>query len=108
MSLYYFSVALHLMAVTVWIGHMLFWSLVVGPMTNRFEPPATGKLLRELSIRKGGLGWPCLGVLIITGIYILYYKGVTWQIFVSGDLFQTLYGYILAVKLIFVFGMTCF
>ncbi|UCF94172.1 MAG: SMP-30/gluconolactonase/LRE family protein [Desulfobacterales bacterium] len=108
MTLYFLCVALHLLAVTLWIGHMLFWSLFVGPVTKRIEPPETGEFLQKLSVRKGGLGWPALVVLVATGIYILSYKGLTWHALVSGEIFRTPYGYVLSAKLFFVAGMIAY
>lgn len=108
MALYYISVVLHILAVTLWIGHMVFWSLFVGPVAKNLRPPESGKFIRELSARKGGLGWPCLFVLFVTGIYILYFKGFTWEHVFSGDFLQTSYGLILSAKLTFVLGMIAY
>lgn len=105
MRLYYICVCLHLLTVTIWIGHMVFWTIFVGPVTKRIEPLEHKKLIRDLAHRKGGLGWPGLFVLIATGTYILYYKGIHFTYVVSGEIYTTPYGYVLSAKIILVVGM---
>ena len=73
---YTVCLAVHLIAVAVWIGHMLFWSLVVGPVAKRAEPPEEGERLRAAATRHGGLGWPALAVLFATGLVLLHLRGV--------------------------------
>ena len=75
-DVYTFCLALHLFAVTVWIGHMLFWSLIVGPLAKRADPPEEGQRLRAAATKHGGLGWPALGVLFGTGVAMLHFRGV--------------------------------
>lgn len=76
MSGHQIAVALHLLAVALWIGHMLVWSIIAGPALKRVEPPATADLLRERMVYLGGLGWPALAVLIPTGLYLLAIRGI--------------------------------
>ena len=68
MMLYYLCVALHMLALSLWLGHMFVWSLIVGPAVKRVQPQATADLLREASLFRGGLGWPALAVLIPSGL----------------------------------------
>lgn len=74
MIAYRVSVALHLLAATVWLGHMFFWSLFAGPVVKRIGSPETGQALRALSLRMGGLGWPALLVLAGSGAIMLQYR----------------------------------
>lgn len=76
MSLYHVLVALHLLAVALWIGHMFVWSILVGPALKRVEPEATAAFLRERMVYLGGLGWPALAVLVPTGLYLLWLRGI--------------------------------
>ena len=62
---------LHLLALTLWLGHMFVWSLIIGPALKRVEPAETAELLRESSLFRGGLGWPALAILVPTGLYLL-------------------------------------
>jgi hypothetical protein len=106
MDWYAVSVIVHLLAVFFWLGHMFFWSLVVGPITKRFDPPGTGQALREMSLRWGGLGWPALFILTFTGVIMLSYRGVTLQSFLAGELFVSPFGRVLGIKLLLVALMT--
>jgi len=63
---------LHVLAAFLWLGHMFFWSLVVGPVLKRWEPAAQGGRVRVASTRHGGLGWPALVVLGLTGVLLLF------------------------------------
>jgi len=105
MMLYYLCVALHMLALSLWLGHMFVWSLIVGPAVKRVQPQATADLLREASLFRGGLGWPALAVLIPTGLYMLHHRGIEISQLVSGVAFQGTQGTILAVKLACVAGM---
>jgi uncharacterized membrane protein len=69
-------VALHLLAMALWIGHMLVWSIVAGPALKRVEPEATAAFLRERMVYLGGLGWPALALLVPTGFYLLGQRGI--------------------------------
>ena len=102
MSLYQLSVFLHVLAVLTWFGHMFFWSFVVGPVTKRIEPREMGLLVRESSLKFGGLGWPALFVLGLTGTIMLYYRGVTMDQVLSGRFFDEAFGRGLGIKLLFV------
>lgn len=98
MDWYRLNIVLHILAAVLWLGHMFFWSVVVGPVTKRIEPPETGLLLRQLSLRHGGLGWPALCLLVITGAAMLYHRGVTFRQVLSGQLFLDSFGRGLGIK----------
>lgn len=74
MTAYRVCVAIHLLAATVWLGHMFFWSIFAGPVLKRIGSPDTGRKLRDLSLRMGGLGWPALLVLAGTGVIMYQYR----------------------------------
>jgi uncharacterized membrane protein len=74
--LYWVCISLHLLAASLWLGHMFVWALVVGPAQKRIDPPQTAELLRERSLYLGGLGWPALAVLLGTGLYMLGQRGI--------------------------------
>jgi len=108
MALYRICIALHILALSLWLGHMFVWSLIIGPALKRIQPPAQAELLRERSLFRGGLGWPALAVLVPTGLYLLAHRGITWQLLLSGAAFEGAAGTALALKLLLVFGMICF
>lgn len=82
MTLYRIAFIAHLLAVFAWLGHMFFWPLFAGPVLKKIQPGETATRLRALSMRMGGLGWPALAVLVVTGGYMLAMRGVGF-----GDLF---------------------
>jgi uncharacterized membrane protein len=97
--LYWTCVSLHLLAASLWLGHMFVWSLVVGPAQKRIEPAETAALLHQRSLYLGALGWPALAVLLVTGIYMLWYRGFGPVDLLSGAL---------AVKLVAVLFMVAY
>lgn len=99
MSLYSVSVALHLGALSLWLGHMFVWSLITGPALKRIEPRETAELLRERSLFRGGLGWPALAVLVPTGLYMLHLRGISAGDLLTGAAYAGTQGTVLAVKL---------
>ena len=106
MTLYWLAIVLHLLAATLWLGHMFVWSLIVGPAMKRLEPAETAALLRERSLYGGGLGWYALAVLAATGVYMLYHRGVGVDELLSGAAFAGPQGNALAVKVAMVLAMT--
>jgi len=105
MNLYKICIVLHVAALSLWLGHMFVWSLIVGPAIKRVEPAETAAMLRERSLYRGGLGWPALAILIPTGLYLLSQRGISPAMLVSGDAFVGIPGVVLAVKLLGVLGM---
>jgi uncharacterized membrane protein len=105
--LYGICISLHLLAATLWLGHMFVWSLVVGPAMKRIEPPATAEFLRERSLFMGALGWPALAVLIATGLYLLNVRGVRPLDLVTGAAYLG-DGWILGIKLLLVLFMVVY
>jgi uncharacterized membrane protein len=105
MSWYQLSIIVHLLAMCFWFGHMFFWTLVIGPVTNRMTPPESGQTLRQVSLRLGGLGWPALGIFIVTGALMLNFRGFGLTEVVSGELFTTPFGRLLGMKFLLIAWM---
>ena len=105
MMLYRLSVALHIAAASLWLGHMFFWSLFSGPALKKIQPADTAARLRAAMLWRGGLGWPALAVLAVTGLYQMRFRGFTPDSLVSGGLLQTEAGRVFAGKLLLVLGM---
>jgi uncharacterized membrane protein len=99
MSLYHVCIALHLLALSLWLGHMFVWALVTGPAMKKMQPPETAALLRERSLFRGGLGWPALAVLVPTGLYMLSERGIAPVALLSAATYAGSQGHVLAVKL---------
>lgn len=92
--------ALHLLAMLLWLGHMFFWSFVVGPLCKRWPERAEGDALRAASHRFGALGGPALLVLFATGSALLVARGgvpgvFPWKLALVGGMvvYQVLVGH---------------
>ncbi|GBD44891.1 hypothetical protein HRbin40_02383 [bacterium HR40] len=99
MDLYRVSLSLHLLALSLWLGHMFVWAVFVGPANKRLEPPEVAETVRRASVWMGGLGWPALAVLIPTGLHLLSVRGIGPGDLLSGAAFAAPGGGILALKL---------
>ncbi len=108
MTLYWICISLHLLALSLWLGHMFVWSLFVGPALKKLEPRDTGAMLRERSLMFGGLGWPALAVLIPTGLYLLSIRGIMPGDLLAAATYQGAQGTVLAVKLCAVGAMVLY
>jgi putative copper export protein len=80
-ALYILSVWLHILAATLWIGGMGFLVLVVVPWLRGGGRSVAGLLLRETGPRFRTVGWVCFGVLVVTGTFNLWVRGVRFGSF---------------------------
>lgn len=105
MLVYKVCIVLHLFVMGLWLGHMFVWSLFVGPAMKRIEPAETASFVRERSLFMGGLGWPALAVLVLTGSYMLSIRGYEIGPLLTGQSLNTPEGRILSIKLLLVLLM---
>ena len=100
---YLFSVWFHILAAVVWIGGMIFLSVILLPVIRRPEFRTASPLLVHFSgVRFRWIGWLCLVVLVFTGAFNLIYRGITWEELRIRDFWQSQFGVILSTKLILV------
>jgi len=78
-ALYLISVWLHILAATVWIGGMAFVVLVVVPWLRRGGRADAARFLRETGERFRNVGWTCFAIVVLTGSYNLWFRGVVWS-----------------------------
>ncbi len=77
---YTLCVWLHILAAAAWVGSMVFFAAVVVPVLRRApDPRATAELVRAVGRRYRVLGWIALGVLLVTGVGNLYFRGIGWS-----------------------------
>ncbi len=105
MTIFRLVLMIHLLAAFIWLGHMFFWSLFSGPVLKKIGPPPKGERLRELSLSMGGLGWPALGVLVVTGSYLLSVRGIHLADLVRPGFWAQPGTHVLGVKLLLVLFM---
>lgn len=71
---------LHILAAVIWIGGMLFLSIIAAPILRQVTPPLLRHdLFRAMARRFRALGWACIGILILTGIGNVVYHGEMLQ-----------------------------
>jgi copper resistance protein D len=102
-TLYYLNVTLHVLAAMLWLGGMFFLGIVGAPVLRTVEPPPLRQqLFQALGARFRLVGWWAIGVLLVTGVINLYYRGwLHWSgVLGSADFWRTNLGHALAGKLI--------
>ena len=102
---YYTNVTLHVLAAMLWLGGMFFLGIVGAPVLRHVEPPALRqRLFNGLGRRFRTVGWITVGVLLVTGVINLRYRGwLHWEGVLNSPAFwRTTTGTALGVKLVFV------
>jgi copper resistance protein D len=101
-SLYHLNVTLHVLAALFWLGGMLFLGLVGARVLRTVEPPALrAELFRRLGHAFRNTGWIAIGVLLLTGVANLHFRGMlSMRVLGSGAYWATPYGQALGWKLV--------
>lgn len=99
MLLYLISVWLHIIAASVWFGGMAFLVLVVVPWMRRGDRARGAVLLRETGERFRDVGWGCFAVLLATGTYNLWFRGVRLSDFARSEWLSSPFGKAVVLKL---------
>lgn len=99
-GLYLLSVWLHILSAALWLGGMLFLVFVLVPSLRK----ATDEKLYVVLIHKVGarfrwVGWVSLGLLFLTGVINLHFRGYGVGEILKGQVFRGNWGHTLAVKL---------
>lgn len=99
--MYHLNVTLHVLAALIWLGGMLFLAVVGAPVIRRVEPPPLrAELFRAIGRQFRLVGWICIGVLLVTGVLNLQFRGLlNASALGSGDFWSSGYGSALAAKL---------
>ena len=73
---YYVNVTVHVLAAMLWLGGMLFLGVVGAPVLRAVDPPELRQtLFHQLGLRFRTVGWWAIGVLLVTGVLNLYFRG---------------------------------
>lgn len=89
----------------VWVGGMLFISLVAVPAMRGVEPPLRAQILSRLGRQFRIVGWTSIVVLVLTGLYSLSLRGVGLDDLTSAAFYETKLGSRLAIKFLLVGAM---
>lgn len=99
--LYLTSVWVHILAATVWIGGIFFLVLVVVPWLRRggVGTVNAGAFLRETGERFRNVGWICFALLLLTGTFNLWVRGVRLGNLASAEWWASPFGSAVGLKL---------
>ena len=89
---------IHILAVALWVGAMVFFLVVLGPSVNALEPRIAIQTLNRGRIGFETISWIAIGLLLLTGVFSLVER-VSASTIPTGEFYTV----ILTVKL-FVFG----
>lgn len=75
--MYIALVAVHILAAMIWVGGMLFLSLVLAPLIrSQTTAPEFMALFRSAALRFRVVAWAAIGILLITGPMLLSERGI--------------------------------
>lgn len=98
------SLFFHIMAAILWIGGMLFLSLVIAPFLRSLNDRKQQSMLYQaVGTRYRFWGWIAIVTLLITGPVNLYLMGISPLLIFNPTFHGTDYGFALMMKLAFVF-----
>jgi len=107
MSPYYLNVTVHVFAALFWLGGMFFFALIGAPVLRDVQPAELrAELFRRLGSRFRDAGWAAIGVLLITGVLSLHFRGVlSAEVLTDRAFWSAQWGHALAWKLAAVSAM---
>lgn len=97
--LYLISVYLHILSAIIWIGGIAFLVLVVVPWLRAGGQQIAGVFLRETGARFRSIGWICFAVLVVTGSFNLWVRGVRFSSFVEEAWLASSFGRTVMLKI---------
>jgi putative copper export protein len=95
---YSFSLLIHLIALALWLGGIVFFLVVLGPAVHELEPGIAITTLNQARLGLETGSWIAIGLLLLTGIFNLLVRTSA-----AGAEIGQSYGITLGIKL-FVFG----
>jgi copper resistance protein D len=95
---YALSLLIHLIALALWLGGIVFFLVVLGPAVQELEARIAVTTLNQGRLGLETASWVAIGLLLLTGIFNLLARAQT-----GGASMSESYGILLAIKL-FVFG----
>ena len=98
-ALYLVSVWIHILSATVWIGGMAFLVLVVVPWLRSGGRSQAAAFLAETGARFRSVGWSCFLLLVLTGSFNLWFRGVRLSDFGRAEWLASPFGKTVVVKL---------
>lgn len=102
MFLYQTLIYVHVLAALFWLGGMFFLAAVGAPTLRKVEPAELrARLFHDLGMGFRRPAWWAIGILIVTGVWILHLRGVLrWEILGDPSWWGTQWGRALLWKLV--------
>jgi putative copper resistance protein D len=99
--MYYTTVTIHVLAALLWLGGMFFLAVVGAPVLRRIEDVRLRRdLFKQLGVQFRNVGWMAIGVLLVTGVLNMHFRGVlSWPTLSDPAFWATRYGTALGWKL---------
>lgn len=97
--LWMLSVLLHILAAITWFGGILFLVLVVVPWLRRGDRAKAAAFLMETGTPFRKVGWICFALVLATGTFNLWYRGVRLGDFVDPAWLGSPFGKAVVIKL---------
>lgn len=98
-TLYLASVWVHILAASAWIGSIFFLMFVVVPWMRSSADGLGRVFLRQIGGRLRALGWICFAVLLVTGTFNLWVRGVRFASFADPEWRSSPFGSLVLAKL---------
>jgi uncharacterized membrane protein len=102
--LYMLSVYIHILAAIVWIGGMAFLMLIVVPYLRSGDRATAARVMSATGRRFRSVGWVCFGLVLVTGSFNLWSRGVRLSSFGDRAWLATPFAHAVLMKL-GVFGL---
>lgn len=93
-SLHSFSLLIHLIALALWLGGIVFFLVVLGPAVHELEPRIAVTTLNQGRLGLEIASWIAIGLLLMTGIFNLIARAP------AGAGLSESYGILLGIKLL--------
>ncbi len=103
--IYRISVIIHVLSAVVWVGGVLFMGMVAVPAAKKLDDSLRRKLLDDLGRRFRPIGWSALGLLVATGIYLMWHWGARVETVIDLSFFEHDHTRNLGYKLVLVVAM---
>ena len=99
-TLYHVSVFLHVLAVIIWIGGMLFLTMVVVPIVRKPDfKTLSGRFFQEAGTRFRSVGWACFLLILLTGFFNLTGRFGSMAVLTDSDFWLSSFGMKLGIKI---------
>jgi uncharacterized membrane protein len=105
-ALFLLSTTLHILAAIIWVGGLMFMSLMLVPALRAMGNPALmARMIQAVGKRFKWIGWTCLVVLLVTGFTNLAARGISHRMLTTRDFWASSFGETLAWKLVLFAGV---